>query len=100
PSGPEHAKRCAMTDDSLLAAVRQALADYTEVPAEKIRPDIALADLGIDSLTAVSVVSDLESMLGISIPNEEALDVKTVGDVLAGLRRHLGASQSGGRVSP
>lgn len=78
-----------MTDDQLLTAVRQALAPYTEIPADKIKPPIALAQLGIDSLTAVSVVADLEETLGVHIPNEEALDVVTVGDVLERLRRHL-----------
>lgn len=83
-----------MTDEQLLAAVRQALGPYTEIPAEKIKPSVALAELGIDSLTAVGVVADLEEAVGVQIPNDEALEVKTVGDVLDRLRCHLGGGQA------
>jgi acyl carrier protein len=79
-----------MTDQDLLNTVRNALAPYTEIPADKIKPPVHLAELGIDSLTAVGVVADLEGTLGISIPNDEALEVKTVGDVVERLRRHVG----------
>ena len=66
------------------------LGKYTEIPPDKIKPAITFSDLGIDSLTAVGVITDLEEALGISIPNDEALDVKTVGDILARLRGRLG----------
>ncbi len=81
-----------MTEDQLLSTVRQTLAGYTEIPPDKIKPAVALAELGIDSLTAVGVVADLENALGVSIPNDEALDVKTVGDVLDRLRDRLGGT--------
>lgn len=79
-----------MSDDQLLNAVRRVLAAYTEIPPDKIKPGVALAELGIDSLTAVGVVADLEEALGVSIPNDDALDVKTVGDVISQLRQRLG----------
>jgi acyl carrier protein len=88
-----------MTDEQLLQIVRQTLAGYTEIPAEKIKPSVGFADLGIDSLTAVSVVADLEGSLGVSIPNDEALDVKTVGDVVDRLRVRLGGEGSGAAVA-
>jgi acyl carrier protein len=88
-----------MTDEQLLQVVRQTLAAYTEIPAEKIKPSVGFADLGIDSLTAVSVVADLEGALGVTIPNDEALDVKTVGDVVERLRNRLGGSASGAPVA-
>jgi acyl carrier protein len=88
-----------MTDDELLQIVRRTLANYTEIPPEKIKPSIAFADLGIDSLTAVSVVTDLEGVLAISIPNDEALEVKTVGDILERLRTRLGGDGEGAPVA-
>lgn len=84
-----------MTEEDLLNAVRRALGPYTEIPPEKIKPAVALADLGIDSLTAVSVVADLEQALDVVIPNDEALEVRTVGDVLDRLKRHLGGDDEG-----
>jgi acyl carrier protein len=88
-----------MTDEELLQVVRQTLAGYTEIPADKIKPSVGFAELGIDSLTAVSVVADLEGALGVNIPNDEALDVKTVGDVIDRLRVRLGNTGSGGAVA-
>jgi acyl carrier protein len=84
-----------MTEDELLNAVRRILASYTEIPADKIKPAVALSDLGIDSLTAVGVVADLENALSVTIPNDEALEVRTVGDVLDRLRHHLGGGTQG-----
>lgn len=74
----------------MLKAVRDVLGEYTEVPATQIHAGLSFEDLGIDSLTAVGVVADLEEKLEITIPNDEALEVRSVGDVLERLRRHLG----------
>ncbi|MBX3747412.1 MAG: acyl carrier protein [Verrucomicrobiae bacterium] len=90
-----------MTEDMLLEAVREVLGRYTEVPGHQIHAGLSFEDLGIDSLTAVGVVADLEEKLGITIPNDEALEVRSVGDVLERLGRHLGleGGEAGGTVT-
>lgn len=45
-------------------------------------------DLGADSLDAVELNMALEDTLGISIPDEELVQLKTVGDIVTYLEAH------------
>lgn len=45
-------------------------------------------DLGADSLDAVELNMALEDTLGISIPDEELVQLKTVGDIVSYLEAH------------
>ena len=47
-------------------------------------------DLGADSLDLVEILMTLESEMGITISDEEALSLKTVGDVAEFLERVAG----------
>ena len=73
--------------DPLVQTVVSAIAEVKHVPPERIRLDTALADLGMDSLDTVTMLFELESRLEISIPDDAAKSVRTVGDVVDGLRR-------------
>ncbi len=46
-----------------------------------------MEDLGADSLDIVEILMTLESEMGITISDEDALTLKTVGDVVAYLER-------------
>jgi len=52
-----------------------------------IGPDTTLASLGIDSLEGLEVIFALEDRFNIKISDEEAADMKTVGQVMAGVER-------------
>jgi acyl carrier protein len=52
-----------------------------------VRPETTLADLGIDSLEGLEVVFALEDRFNISISDADAVNMKTVGAVVAGVRR-------------
>ncbi len=66
------------------------LAKVTEVIVEQLNADEAdvnmeasfIDDLGADSLDIVELVMALEESFGISIPDEEAEGIKTVGDAV------------------
>ena len=52
-------------------------------------PTASLADdLGADSLAAVELVMALEEAAGISIAEEDAANLKTVGDIMTYLAAH------------
>ena len=61
---------------------------------EKVRDIIAetlgcdAEDLGADSLAAVELVMALEEAVGISIAEEDAANLKTVGDIMTYLAAH------------
>ena len=45
-------------------------------------------DLGADSLDTVELIMDFEKEFGITIPDEEAEKIKTVGDAVAFVEAH------------
>ena len=64
-------------------AVIEIIAREAKCPTEKITLNTPLEDLGIDSLKAIVLLSELENLLGIEIPNEIIGSIYTVGDIVA-----------------
>lgn len=57
--------------------------------AKEVTPEASLSDdLGADSLAAVELVMALEEATGLSIAEEDAANLKTVGDILTYLAAH------------
>ena len=54
-----------------------------------------IKDLGSDSLDLVELVMELEEEFGITIPEEEADKVRTVGDVIDHIKAALNSSDKG-----
>lgn len=73
--------------DPLVQTVLSAIAEVRHVPAEEIALDASLADLGLDSLDTVTMLFELETRLDIAIPDDAAKSVRTVRDVVEGVRR-------------
>ena len=46
-------------------------------------------DLGADSLDTVEMIMDFEKEFGISIPEEEAENISTVGDAIAFIEKNV-----------
>ena len=74
------------------ADVRELLAGFLKIPAERLTPDAELGQLGVDSLAAVELIFELESRYGVSIPNDRAQGFASVREIAAGGR----ALQRGG----
>ena len=63
--------------------VRDIIVETLGCDAEEVTPEASLADdLGADSLAAVELVMALEEATGLSIAEEDAANLKTVGDIL------------------
>jgi acyl carrier protein len=80
--------------DEITEKVISTLATVKRVPPETIKPDSSLADLGIDSLDTFTLLFELESKFNISIPDDEARNIRTVNDIVEGVRKLL-AAQAG-----
>jgi acyl carrier protein len=74
-------------NDTLTEQVVSALAKVKPGSANGISPDDTLESLKLDSLDTITLLFELEDRLGVSIPDEEARGVKTVGDIIECIRR-------------
>jgi acyl carrier protein len=52
-------------------------------PTTDITLDTNLSDLGIDSLKAIVILSELEDQLNVEIPNETMGSMRTVGNIVS-----------------
>lgn len=64
-------------------AIIELLACEMKVPVDGIKLDTKLSELGIDSLKAIVILSELEDLFKIEIPNEAMESIVTVGDIVA-----------------
>lgn len=66
----------------MLKKVQEMLADALNLPMEKVTADAKIVeDLGADSLDVVELLSRLEDEYGVTIPDEDVENLKTVADV-------------------
>ncbi len=84
-----------MTDE-LTQRVIAIIADTQQIPPETIHLDSSFEDLGIDSLGGLTIVGEMESEFDVSLPNEEALMIRTVGQAVDSLRRNLPGGEGAG----
>ena len=60
-----------------------------KVKVESLDPAMELKALGLDSLDLVELIMDIEEKYGVEFGNEELMEFKTVGDVLASIEKKL-----------
>jgi acyl carrier protein len=63
------------------------------IPDDKLAPETALADAGIDSLDALSILFAIEEQFHISIPDDKARSIKTFADMVTAVEELLPAPQ-------
>ncbi len=67
-----------------LEKVANLIAEQLNKPVEEITADCEIVkDLGADSLDIVEMIMTLEEQFNVSVPEEEAIGIKTVGDIVA-----------------
>lgn len=72
-----------MDREEIMDKVRDVVTEQLNVEEDDVTEDAAfIDDLGADSLDIVELVMALEETFGISIPDEEAENIKTVGDAV------------------
>ncbi|HMC21816.1 MAG TPA: phosphopantetheine-binding protein [Thermoanaerobaculia bacterium] len=62
----------------LIEIVRQ----EKDLPDDKLSPEMPLADAGIDSLDALTILFAIEEQFHISIPDDKARSITTFGDMV------------------
>ena len=66
-------------EQKLIEIVRQ---EKPDLPADTLKRETALADAGIDSLDALTILFAIEETFKISVPDDRARAMKTFGDMV------------------
>jgi acyl carrier protein len=78
------------------SVLRESIARICGVPADQVSSAATLDDLGIDSLTAAEIITDVEIRAGIELPIDILRGLgrmRTVGEVAASLQAGLGPAE-------
>lgn len=73
--------------DAVFQKVSELIAARVGISPETISMDSNFQELGIDSLAALSLIYDLEDEYEIEIPNEDAMSVRTVRQIVESLEK-------------
>ena len=69
--------------------VKAIIVDKLTVEDSEVTPEAEFSkDLGADSLDTVELIMDFEKEFGLTIPEEEAENIKTVGDAVKYIEDH------------
>ena len=78
-----------MATSAIEAKVKSIIADQLGVGEDEIKPESNfIDDLGADSLDIVELVMAMEEEFEVEIPDEEAENIKTVGDAINYINTH------------
>ncbi len=61
------------------------IAKFREVPKDQITLDTTLEELKMDSLDGLNLIFELEEEFDIMIPDDKALKMKTIGNMVTGI---------------
>jgi len=71
-----------MTRDEIQQRLIDIVRKEKDIPDEKLTLETPLADAGIDSLDALTILFEIEEEFRISIPDDKARALKTFGDMV------------------
>ena len=78
--------------DEVAEKVIATLASVKRIPAEGITIDSNLQEMGIDSLDVFTLLFELENAFKISIPDDDVRSLKTVNDIVEGMKKIIAAT--------
>jgi len=78
--------------DAVAEKVITTLASVKRIPADSIKLETNLQDLGIDSLDVFTLLFELENAFKISIPDDDVRSLKTVNDIVDGMKKIIAAT--------
>lgn len=82
--------------DSVRTSLFETFTKYTHTKTPITEQSHITGDLGVDSLAVMEIVAELEERYDLTFPDEDLPTVRTVGDVISLVCKHLEAD---GRLS-
>ncbi|MGV3523561.1 MAG: acyl carrier protein [Candidatus Sericytochromatia bacterium] len=78
-----------MQKTDIMNKIRDIVVEHLGVNADQVTPDAHfINDLGADSLGTVELIMSLEEAFDLDIPDEQAEQLRTVGDALVYIEQH------------
>lgn len=77
--------------DTIFDKIATVLSTKKGISKELITIESSFEDLGLDSLDAVELISDLEEEFSVTIPNIELQNIKTIKQAVDGLQKAMGS---------
>lgn len=78
----------------LAARVIQVIAKTQHLPPESISIEQTFAELKFDSLDGMNILFAIENEFDISIPDDQAVKIKSIREMVEGIERMLAAKQA------
>ena len=73
----------AFTNDEVLAGLSELITDETGIDGSEVALEKSFTDdLDIDSISMMTIVVNAEEKFGVTIPDDEVKNLKTVGDAV------------------
>lgn len=73
--------------DELTERVLKTIATTQRIPLESVTIEKSFEELNIDSMDGVNILFALESEFDINIPDDAARSIRTVGEMVEGVRK-------------
>jgi acyl carrier protein len=84
-----------VSDNGITERVAAIVCNQLDVEKDKVKPEASfINDLGADSLDIVELVMELEEEFDLSIPDEDAESIRTVGEAIAYIQKNRGEEKS------
>ncbi|MCX5053058.1 MULTISPECIES: acyl carrier protein [unclassified Streptomyces] len=72
-----------MNSENALEAITQVIRQLSEEQDQPIDHDTRLnEDLGLDSLSQIEVITSVEKLLSLTVPDDQVAKIRTVGDIV------------------
>ena len=73
----------------LLSMFRAVAAKIDKRQFDHVTTESVITELGIDSLSMMQIVGEMETELGVMIPDEDLVELRTVGDLVKKIENRL-----------
>jgi len=80
--------------DQLTERVLHVIATTQRISPEKVTMDKSFQDLGIDSMDGINILFALENEFDITIPDEQAKQIRSIPEMVEGVRKLVVESSS------
>jgi len=80
--------------DELATRAIQVIAKTQHLPAESIAIDQTFAELKFDSLDGMNILFAIENEFDISIPDDQAVQIKSIREMVEGIERLVAAKEA------